>query len=83
VAVAAAGLLVAWVVRERRVLRGRCPACGRAESLPHGLLKLARSLGWTGGLTGHAFDGVPFTSPGFGDTAVLTRCSSGWAPSAR
>jgi hypothetical protein len=94
--VAAVGLLVAWAVRDRRVHRGLCPACGRADhgptgahrsalprlaaltvagSLPYGLLKLAWALGWTGGLTGHAFDGVSFTSPGFGDTAVLTGVS--------
>jgi hypothetical protein len=94
--VVAVGLLAAWAVRERRVHRGLCPACGRADhgptpdhrsalpwlaaltvagSLPYGLLKLAWALGWTGGLTGHAFDGVSFTSPGFGDTAVLTAVS--------
>jgi hypothetical protein len=47
-----------------------------AGSLPYGLLKTAWALGWTVGLTGHAFDGVSFTSPGFGDTAVLTTISA-------
>lgn len=46
-----------------------------AGSLPYGLLKVAWALGWTGGLTGHAFSDVSFTSPGFGDTAVLTTIS--------
>jgi hypothetical protein len=46
-----------------------------AGSLPYGLLKLSWALGWTGGLTGHAFDDVSFASPGFGDTAVLTGVS--------
>lgn len=46
-----------------------------AACLPYGLLKTAWALGWTGGLTGHAFSGVSFTSPGFGDTAALTAVS--------
>lgn len=48
-------------------------------SLPYGLLKAAWALGWTGGLTGHAFADVSFTSPGFGDTAVLVAVSVGTA----
>lgn len=61
-----------------------------AGSLPYGLLKAGWALGWTGGLIGHEFSDVSFTSPGFGDTAVLTcvsvivtvsmgaRLSAGW-----
>lgn len=45
------------------------------SSLPYGLLKAAWALGWAGGLTGQAFTDVAFTSPGFGDTAVLTGVS--------
>jgi hypothetical protein len=41
-------------------------------ALPYGLLKLAWALGIRIGLTGHVFDDVTFTSPGFGDTVVLT-----------
>jgi hypothetical protein len=100
--VAAAGLLVGWLVLDRRADRERCLSCGRADpqpspahqralpwltvvtivgSLPYGLLKTAWALGWTVGLTGHAFDGVSFTSPGFGDTAVLTTVSAAAAVS--
>jgi hypothetical protein len=39
------------------------------------LLKLAWGLGSRAGLTGHAFDDVSLTSPGFGDTVVLTLVS--------
>lgn len=96
VAVVAALVLLVWAVAERRIDRGRCPACGRATadapparrsalpwlaaaaitgSLPYGLLKLAWGLGSTVGLTGDDFADVSFTSPGFGDTAVLTLLS--------
>lgn len=44
-------------------------------AFPYGLLKIAWSLGSRIGLTGHAFDDVGFTSPGFGDTAVLAGLS--------
>jgi hypothetical protein len=43
--------------------------------LPYGLLKLSWGLGSRAGLTGHAFDDVSLTSPGFGDTVVLTLVS--------
>lgn len=49
-----------------------------AACLPYGLLKLAWGLGSRVGLTGHAFDDVSLTSPGFGDTVVLTLISV-WA----
>jgi len=41
-------------------------------ALPYGLLKLAWSLGSDIGLTGHGFDDVTASSPGFGDTVALT-----------
>src|SRR5699024_10090145 len=48
-------------------------AAGAAvAALPYGLLKLGWSLGWDIGLTGTAFSHVSATSPGFGDTVVLT-----------
>ena len=50
----------------------RLAAAAIAGSLPYGLIKTAWGLGWKGGLLGHQFDGVSFTSPGLGDTAVLT-----------
>jgi hypothetical protein len=59
----------------RRSALPRLAALTVAGSLPYGLLKLAWAVGWTGGLTGHAFAGVSFTSPGFGDTAVLVGVS--------
>ncbi|WP_232668062.1 hypothetical protein [Pseudonocardia sp. TRM90224] len=40
-------------------------------ALPYGALKLCWAVGIPVGLTGHAFDDVTFTSPGFGDTVVL------------
>ncbi|MEJ3653497.1 hypothetical protein WEH80_10980 [Actinomycetes bacterium KLBMP 9759] len=89
--VAATGMLVAWLVADRRRALGRCTACGRTSAepprpwrrlplwafaaivgaSPYGVLKLCWALGVPVGLTGHAFDDVTFTSPGFGDTVVL------------
>ena len=43
-----------------------------AGALPYGLLKLAWSLGSDVGLTGDGFAEVTASSPGFGDTVVLT-----------
>lgn len=43
--------------------------------LPYGALKLAWSFGWQGGMTDSQFDGVGFSSPGFGDTVILTGIS--------
>lgn len=43
-----------------------------AGALPYGLLKLAWSLGFDVGLTGDGFSEVTASSPGFGDTVVLT-----------
>ena len=63
-----------------RAGRGRLPwlaAAAVLACLPYGLLKLAWALGSRIGLTGHAFDDVSFTSPGFGDTVVLTVVSIG------
>jgi hypothetical protein len=50
-------------------------AAAIAACLPYGLLKLAWGLGSRVGLTGQAFDDVTLTSPGFGDTVVLTLVS--------
>lgn len=58
--------------------RDRLPwvaALAVASSLPYALLKLSWGLGWHIGLTGHAFDDVSLTSPGFGDTVALTLVS--------
>jgi hypothetical protein len=53
----------------------RLAAVAVLACLPYGLLKLAWGLGSRAGLTGHAFDDVSLTSPGFGDTVVLTLVS--------
>jgi len=55
----------------RRLLRVLAVVAAVA-ALPYGLLKLGWSLGWDVGLTGTAFSDVSATSPGFGDTVVLT-----------
>lgn len=47
-------------------------AVATVAALPYALLKLGWSLGWRLGLTGTAFDEVTLTSPGFGDTVLLT-----------
>jgi hypothetical protein len=95
--VVASFVLARWLLRGRRVQRGRCPSCGRIDAtaplfggrrrlpwlaavaigacLPYGSLKLAWGLGSRIGLTGHEFDDVSLTSPGFGDTVVLTLVS--------
>lgn len=41
-------------------------------AVPYGALKLCWALGIGIGLTGHAFAAVTLSSPGFGDTVVLT-----------
>src|SRR5690625_507520 len=43
-----------------------------AGALPYGTLKLAWSVGSEVGLTGDGFEAVTPTSPGFGDTVLLT-----------
>ena len=42
------------------------------SALPYGALKLAWSVGSDLGLTGDGFEAVTLTSPGFGDTVLLT-----------
>lgn len=46
-----------------------------AACLPYAAIKVAWGLGWKGGITGHQFDQVTISSPGFGDTAALALVS--------